>query len=545
MNFLLNHLWQSSIFALGIAALCLALRKNAARSRYWLWLAASLKFLVPFSLLVSLGQRIERPTQEPVLQPDRVQRVAAVYSPVDFPVFTGEPTGSRQTSPPWFFLWLLGTVLVTTQWIQQWKKLSAIRKTARQLPMDFPVPALVTEHAVEPGILGVFRPVLLIPETLMDSLTPTQWRAVLEHERCHVRCHDNLSAALHNIVITVFWFHPLVWWIGNRLLAERERACDESVLAAGEAREEYAQSILQVCKLNLYQSAHLAAISGADLRTRIIAIMSQPLPMSLTWTRKAAVAAVTLTAIATPLLVGILQGQTSTDSYKFEVASIRPADTGHRGTSINTGALQFITRNSSLVDLIRYSYAIQSYQLSGGPSWISEDRYDVTAKYESAEADAKVSELSRLDSRDGRIRARVRHMLAERFQLKMREELKELPVYVLVQDKGGHKLKRSENAKGGMNHNSNNGNGTITGNGVTTKRLAIALGGVLGRPVNDETGLENELVDFELKYFSDTAADSGPTIYTALREQLGLKLESRKGPVTTYVVESVARPSDN
>ena len=85
---------------------------------------------------------------------------------------------------------------------------------------------------MEPGVFGIFRPVLLVPEGITDRLTPAQWKTILTHELCHVRRRDNLTAAIHMAIEAIFWFHPLVWWIGKRLIDERERACDEEVLLA-------------------------------------------------------------------------------------------------------------------------------------------------------------------------------------------------------------------------------------------------------------------------------------------------------------------------
>ena len=102
---------------------------------------------------------------------------------------------------------------------------------------------------LEPGVFGVFRPVLVLPGDIFDSLTPGQLQAVIEHELCHVRHRDNLTAAIHMFVETVFWFHPLVWWVGKRLVEERERACDEEVLQLGSEPRVYAEGILKICKL--------------------------------------------------------------------------------------------------------------------------------------------------------------------------------------------------------------------------------------------------------------------------------------------------------
>src|SRR5580704_13847301 len=128
----------------------------------------------------------------------------------------------------------------------------------------------------EPGIFGVFRPILLVPEGITDRLPPEQWRAIVAHELCHVRRRDNLTAAIHMAVEAIFWFHPLVWWIGKRLVDERERACDEAVLLASGDPESYAEGILNVCKFYLESPLLcVSGVTGSNLKNRIRAIMTQ------------------------------------------------------------------------------------------------------------------------------------------------------------------------------------------------------------------------------------------------------------------------------
>ena len=92
---------------------------------------------------------------------------------------------------------------------------------------------ILSKSALEPGILGIFHPVLLLPAGISERLNNEQLDAILMHELCHVRRHDNVAAALHMLVEALCWFHPLIWWIGRRLVDERERACDEEVLKLG------------------------------------------------------------------------------------------------------------------------------------------------------------------------------------------------------------------------------------------------------------------------------------------------------------------------
>ena len=100
----------------------------------------------------------------------------------------------------------------------------------------------------EPAVVGIWRPVLLLPDGLADRMTSAQLNAVVAHERCHIRSHDNFAAAVHMLVEALFWFHPLVWWIEGRMIDECERACDEAVLRAGNDPADYAEGILTVCR---------------------------------------------------------------------------------------------------------------------------------------------------------------------------------------------------------------------------------------------------------------------------------------------------------
>ena len=103
-------------------------------------------------------------------------------------------------------------------------------------------------NRIEPGVFGVFRPVLLLPEGIAQRLTPDQLRAVVAHEMSHVRRRDNVANAIHMLAEALFWFHPLVWWIERRLLDEQERACDEEVLREGGDPQVYAESIMRICE---------------------------------------------------------------------------------------------------------------------------------------------------------------------------------------------------------------------------------------------------------------------------------------------------------
>ena len=119
-------------------------------------------------------------------------------------------------------------------------------------------------------MFGLRRPVLLLPAGIMDRLTPPQLKAIMAHELCHIRRRYHVATAIHMGVETLFWFHPLVWWLGARLMEERERAGDEEVLLAGSEPQVYAEGILKICGLYLESpSPFVSGMTGANLRKRI------------------------------------------------------------------------------------------------------------------------------------------------------------------------------------------------------------------------------------------------------------------------------------
>ena len=115
----------------------------------------------------------------------------------------------------------------------------------------------------------------MLPDGIQARLNAQEMDAILAHELCHFRRRDNLTAAVHMLVESLFWFHPLVWWLGRRLMNERERACDEAVLAAGNDPRVFAEGILNVCRFTIQApQACASALSGANLRMRIETILA-------------------------------------------------------------------------------------------------------------------------------------------------------------------------------------------------------------------------------------------------------------------------------
>jgi beta-lactamase regulating signal transducer with metallopeptidase domain len=324
---LANHLWQSTVFAATIAVLTLLLRRNHANTRYWLWLLTSAKLLFPFSLLVTMGNWLSW-----VKLPSTAQsRFFWVIQGVGRPFATAQSNAAALSSFTLlvhflpivlFLIWASGFLVVVFYWFSRWRRLNEAVGSAQPVNSGRalnilrleesagnvkPVRLVTSHSAVEPGIFGIFRPVLLLPFGITHHLTDEQLRAILSHELCHVRRRDNLTAALHMVIEAIFWFHPLIWWIGARLIDERERACDEEVLRLGANPQAYAESILKICELYVESPALCASgVTGSNLKKRIEVIMCNNTPLRLDLSKKLLLWAAGTVFLTVPVLTGIL-----------------------------------------------------------------------------------------------------------------------------------------------------------------------------------------------------------------------------------------------
>jgi beta-lactamase regulating signal transducer with metallopeptidase domain len=331
-----NHLWQSTWFAIAAGLVTLAFRKNRAQVRYWLWFAASAKFLVPFTLLMSVGGMVEwTPASHAVIAPS----VAQVIVNVSEPFSRLAPLAPAVHNGPdfrWLVgLWACGLLGVAWMRFRGWVAIRAVIRSSA--PVHLPaIPANIEVRSspgmLEPSVIGWLHPVLLLPVGIGDRLTARQFDAVLQHELCHIRRRDNLTSAIHMLVEMLFWFHPLVWWIGARMMEERERACDEAVLSQGSEPSDYAEGILSVCTLYVGSPLRSAAgVTGSDLKKRIQAILTRTVARDLSVMKKAMLGTAVVAAVVLPVWVGIIhtssvraQSADSASGPRFEVASIRP-----------------------------------------------------------------------------------------------------------------------------------------------------------------------------------------------------------------------------
>ena len=318
---LVNHLWQSTVVVVMAWLLALALRNNHARTRYWVWMIASLKFLVPFSLLIAAGESLRARMAAPIQQPafaDMMEQFtqpfaqAASHTTATAAYAGAAPAIAARHAEYWplvlLAIWFCGALAIVLSWTRSWWRVRNLVHASSAMTLLAEVPVLSSPNLLEPGVFGIVRPVLLLPKGIDERLTSPQLTTIIAHEICHVRRRDNLTATLHMAVETIFWFHPAVWWIKARLLEERERACDEAVLESGNDAPLYAESILNVCKF--YVESPLTCVSGitgADLKRRIVRIMTEQVAHKLDLSRKLLLGVAGLTAVATPVVFGLIR----------------------------------------------------------------------------------------------------------------------------------------------------------------------------------------------------------------------------------------------
>lgn len=252
-------------------------------------------------------------------------------------------------------------------------------------------------------------------------------------------------------------------------------------------------------------------------------------------------------AFWTALLGAILAplgGMRAQPAKSIEVASVRPSHDSSAGSNLDSVRGRLTATNITVRELIRFAYSVQDFQIERAPQWLDTARFDIAAKKASAKANSLENE-----------RSLVRELLADRFQLTTHRESKQIRGFLLVVAKGGPKLPKHDDAgpkiRGAC--------GRLVGRRVTTDNIAAMLSRQVDREVMNRTGLAGEY-DIELDFTPDSgpcraagesrsapAADGSepPSIYTALQQQLGLRLESGKTAVELLVIDRVERPSEN
>ena len=434
--------------------------------------------------------------------------------------------------------WLCGFLGITSVWWVRWRRIRATVHAGSSIDLGLPIRATSSPSLIEPGVFGVFRPMLLLPEGILDRLTVAQLKSVIAHELCHIRHRDNLIAATHMLVETVFWFHPLVWWIGKRMIEERERACDEEVLRLGNEPRIYAEGILNVCKLYVESPLVCASgVTGANLKRRIEMIMTNRDAYGLNFGRKLLLAVVGVVAVGGPVVVGALNAppvraqsaQAVPDSaLSFEAASVKALNSRAGAVHFTIEPNRLDIKNMSLQYLIKQAYDLRDDQVSG-PDWLSNHGYDIAATSGAAVSPATM-------------RIMLRNLLVERFHLATHWETRTKAMYRLVELPNGPRMKTAERGNAVPNSPNLRGSSVQLSGPMSMRQLAERLSPFAGKPVVDATNLDGYFT-VTLTFASDDyagPADSGPLsplLTTAVQEQLGLTLIPGSGPIKILVVD--------
>jgi bla regulator protein blaR1 len=567
-----NHLWQSTAVAAVAVMLAFALRRNRASVRHWLWLTASMKFLIPFSVVASVGGSFGRwvvPATPAPRLPLVVEQMVQPFAMIHDTAASAAPMLQEPAAPgllPSFLLalWFCGFVAVVLYGWVRWRRVAAAVRAAAPITEgremealrriqgsgSARLPRLVSSKAnLEPSVVGVFTPVVCLPAAIVDRLDDAELGAILAHELCHIRRRDNLTAAIHMAVEAIFWFHPLVWWLGARLTEERERACDEEVVRMGGEPHVYAESILKVCEFYLASPVACAAgITGGELKKRIEGIMMKGSARKLSLAKKLMLATAAVAAVSGPLAIGIVSAgaQTPSKAQTFEVAMLRMEDPHttvdyNRPDSPNQTNKFPLNRytmfHTMLKSLISTAYGVPYNKILGGPAWLESQHYDLSAK---APGDARISKKQ--------MEPMLQNLLKERLHLPVHSEHRIVPGYAMVIAKGGSKLKANTGAPfGGMDAGFE-----LKFQNASPEMIAHMVESKLKQPVVDKTGLAGTY-DFHLIFTRDREAypndvphaDFGD-IFGALQAQLGLKLVKQQVPVDYLVIDHVERaPTEN
>jgi uncharacterized protein (TIGR03435 family) len=594
---LLYFLWQGIVLSFlygGVRRWMARLSPNARYMAACLTLAAMMA--APIATFLWLAPAPGAPGPPPPDASARILNLPPQPSGVAVlvPAFAnGERSGAWITqASPWIVaIWFFGAALCWLRLAGGWWVTSRIRShQIRSAPREWletlthlcarirlsrPVRLLVSARVAVPTVVGWFRPVVLVPLGALNGLPAEHTEALLLHELAHIRRHDYLVNVLQSVAESLLFYHPAVWWVSGHIRTERELCCDDLAVAATGDAFTYATALadLEACRPAHARTA--VAANGGSLTDRIARLLGQSRPESRTSSTSGSAAGAVLLAVTACVVFG-----QSADRQKFEVASVKQNQDKERyfsGMIPETGG-RLHAQNVTVNMLIMRAYRLQEYQILGGAAWLHDVGYDIEAK---GGANATIEQMNLM----------LQPLLEDRFHLKFHRETRELPVFALTVTRGGSKLHAPKEGGcvkadgvpppasgaspptpcGSLNFwgaGANRGMRAVGGD-VSMPDLIRSLSMAVGRPVLDRTGITTRF-DVLLEFTPDDTTDglmSGmgsvqghresmlalaagglgapPNILTALQEQLGLKLDSTKGPVEVLVIDHVERPAEN
>jgi len=572
MTILFESAIRVTLIAAIIALVLFAMRIKTASVLHAVW-AGVVVLMMLLPAWVAWGPKASLP----VLPPDRTPVVAllpppspaglADATPRTSPVPSHAPSPARQRGG-YIAIYLLGVGVFLLR-----LGIGTIRANR-----------LTSASCVVPVTVGLLHPRIVLPES-SHEWPQAQLDAVLAHEGEHIRRRDPLFQWLALLNRALFWFHPLAWWLERKLSGLAEEACDTAVIARGHDPREYSEYLLDLARSVERAGARIGAVGmampGIGLKHRIRQMLSGvPVPR-ISRPRMACTVAVCAAAAGILAAGTLVHAQSSQSGLQFEVASIKTCKDGlasRRGGGysspgrLSTGCDLLVDENN--VGFIQRAYVrfagghanpMGVLPIKGGPAWIHSEMYKI---------DAKAEGHPNMEMMQGPMLAAL---LEDRFKLKIHRETREGSVYALTPVKGASKLKPFQEKQcspvpsvrpfpplpAGQAYCKvmvSSRGPSIDAEGSTLGEFAKLLNLVLDRPVIDKTGIAGRF-DIHLEFSQDqvtpgllgldpdapaTASDpTGPTIFTAIQEQLGLKLESAKGPREFLVIDHIDKPSEN
>lgn len=593
-----NHLWQSTIYLMCAGTVAVVLRKKQARLRHAAWLSATVKFLIPFATFLRLGKwlaHFRRVPQQQAGFATVVQFVGRQFTPAD-----GSANHTAHGLHGWLpalacLLWMIGSALVLIHYWRRWKQVrvataqgmpvcagreaDAWSNALRSAAIRTPVRLLLFRGTLEPGIVGIHKPSLLWPTGMTGQLDDRQLEAIMLHEAWHLRRRDNFTSLLQMMVEVVFWFHPLAWWLGSRLIGERERACDEAVMQCGSDPRVYAESILRASKFCLESPLScVSGVTGSDLKQRMVRIMTYKGKLNLSFGSKVFLSMLGFAVIAAPVLAGVFSNHpvlaaadaaVQSDIAPLQTSTIRPShatETTNLGLKFHNGDLTY--SNVTVRQLILYAYDLKDYQVRNAPAWTGTERYDVAATWQPSKK-AVASDVAAppppppppgslvkqplrpfepmVPMEHGQLESAIKSVLATRFGLQVTTESRNVPGFAIEAVPGGSRLPRAiapniaddgeqiftvrEYSKDGV---------TEVGTVGPLRNFADQISEKIGAPVADKTGLRGT---YDVTVRWTAAPHDTEAIRKALEQQLSLDLVSESTAVQMMDVVDVKPPT--
>lgn len=587
---LLHFVWQGAI----VAAIYGIARKGAAACRpnvRYLVACAALALMALAPLGTWLVLRPSQPGANVISDAPRHCCIAPGTHPDGLSTVRAEVSGTLPTPFPASFLawvvagWFVGAVGFGIRLAGGWAVARRLRRRSVQsaepewqrtfaalkdrIRVSRPVRLLVSALVEAPTVVGWLRPVVLIPAGALARLPGELVQALLLHELAHIYRHDYLVNIVQGVLETLLFYHPAVWWVSRHIRTERELCCDDLALSVSGDALTYARALTEVAAAARGQFGPAVAANGGSMAHRIARILgeSRSTPRCVTGPE----------VFAAAILLGLtgfaLFGQPAVRP-QFEAASVKPS-AGSRLRVVRPGP-GGLTASAPLLELMQDAYGVQTFQIVGAPNWADSDTFRIEASAGHKASRAEVFQM-------------LRTLLEERFRLQMHHESRDLPIYSLIAAKSGLKLSPPKEGAceeppadapmewaggrmqppgevlpslpkcGTVRVQLEPSGIAIEGGKASMPELVRTLSLVMGRTVVDQTGFSG-MFDLTLRFLADesTPAVPGPPpgseapadgryapIAMALREQLGMNIQSGRGPVDVIVIDRVERPAGN